>query len=251
VVLVLCGIGVVAAGGCGWLQERGFKSGAMRRLERERAARSKLAAENEELEARLAALDARNDSLKTELAEAKAMTATTALVQVPAAGDPAPKAAEPTPKAAEPAQDSPDLMSKFRRLVGPGVAPIKVEGRDGVRLGSDIVFDSGKTTIKPSAKPMLKRVADAIQQLGQPVVVYVDGHTDSDPLRRTKHLYGDNYGLGKARAAAVARELEALGVPRGNVITRSFGKDKPIADNRTRGGKRQNRRVEITLAPQS
>jgi outer membrane protein OmpA-like peptidoglycan-associated protein len=229
------------------MQRRGFKSGAMRKLEAERAESSKLAAQNEELQARLAALDAKNDTLETELAAAKSKPATVT-VAAPAEPKPQPKTvevAEPAPKPRE------DLVASFRQLIGPGVTPIKVQGRDGIRLGSDIVFDSGKTSVKASAKPVLQSVAKAIRSLGQPVTVYVDGHTDSDPLRRTKHLYGDNRGLGKARAEAVARELEGLGVPRTSVVTRSFGKEKPIADNKTRRGKQLNRRVEISLAPSS
>lgn len=118
----------------------------------------------------------------------------------------------------------------------------------GVRIATDVLFSPGKTVVKSEAKSVLKKVANIVSKSGGDAVMYIDGHTDSDPLRVTKALYKDNYGLGEARAKAVANQLVSDGVPRSKIVTRSFGADHPIASNSTADGKRQNRRVEISLA---
>jgi len=142
-----------------------------------------------------------------------------------------------------------DRMAKLSSLLGGLGRPIvSVRGNQGIRLTSDLLFEPGKVEVKSSAIPLLTKVANVIKKLDSDVTVFIDGHTDSDPLNLTKKLYHNNYGLGAARANAVAKKLVAMGAPRERISTRSFGPDNPIASNSTPAGKRQNRRVEITFA---
>ncbi len=134
------------------------------------------------------------------------------------------------------------------QLRGLGTPIVTDDGRPGIRLAGDILFDPGEVDIEAGAKNLLNRVAREVRSLDSDIVTIVDGHTDSDPLNRVKHLYGDNYGLGMARANSVARLLVSQGVPQNKIITRSFGPDVPVADNETDEGKRRNRRVDITFA---
>jgi len=139
-----------------------------------------------------------------------------------------------------------DLNQKLIALAAP-----KPTGSAPFQLSGDVLFRPGKVDVRPEAKPTLLKVANIVKQAGDGAVVYVDGHTDSDPLVRTKGLYRDNYGLAQARANAVARQLTEMGVPRSKLVTRSFGPDRPVADNKTAAGKKQNRRVEISVAQAS
>ncbi len=134
------------------------------------------------------------------------------------------------------------------QLRGLGTPIVTDDGRPGIRLEGDILFDPGEVDVEEGAKNLLSRVAQEVRSLDRDIVTIVDGHTDSDPLNRVKHLYGDNYGLGMARANSVARLLVSQGVPQNKIITRSFGPDVPVADNETDEGKKRNRRVDITFA---
>lgn len=152
-----------------------------------------------------------------------------------------------TPSTAEAVRPAAEL--RWERLTealrGLGAPMITEKGGRGIRLSGDILFRSGKCDVNGGGKKVLGRVATVIKDLDDGVVVFVDGHTDSDPLRYTKGLYGDLYGLASARANAVARELVASGVARRQLITRSFGADYPIASNKTTAGKKRNRRVDM------
>jgi len=230
--VLVCLLGVLA-GGCSTmsdgLRRLGFESRASRLYRKQKADNARLAAQNAESEARLESLMAEQQRLTDKLAER----------EKPIAG----------PSAAPVPNDNNDakLARLLQRLGSDAEIVVTPDGNKGVRVKGDIFFRSGKTSVRREARGVLRKIATAINEFGN-VAVFVDGHTDNDPLRYTKAKYGDNYGLGAARATAVAKELVALGVPRSRLITRSFGEKRPIAENTTRAGKSKNRRVEFTFA---
>jgi outer membrane protein OmpA-like peptidoglycan-associated protein len=73
------------------------------------------------------------------------------------------------------------------------------------------------------------------------LVFLVAGHTDSVGSEER------NYELGQKRAGSVARYLIKQGIDPFRVTSTSYGEDNPVADNTTRDGKRQNRRIEILV----
>ena len=73
------------------------------------------------------------------------------------------------------------------------------------------------------------------------LVFLVAGHTDSVGSEER------NYELGQKRAGSVARYLIKQGIDPFRVTSTSYGEDSPVADNTTRDGKRQNRRIEILV----
>ncbi len=106
---------------------------------------------------------------------------------------------------------------------------------------SDVLFDTGKATLKPGAKLRLARVAGII--LAYPdLKLEVDGYTDS-----TGSL-DFNMGLSERRAAAVRNFLVSQGVTSVNVTERGFGPDNPVATNSTAAGRQMNRRVEMVVS---
>ncbi len=230
--LLVCALAVLASG-CGSmsaaLRDMGLESRGSRLYRAEKAKNERLAALAAESESQLAAAMAERDDLLAQLAKSK--------------DGPEIDVAAPAPKPV-------DNSEMWKRLGGLGEIIVAPDGTKALRMKGDLFFRSGKATVRSEARAVVSKIAAAIKQHGD-VVVYVDGHTDSDPLRYTKRKYGDNYGLGGARATAVAEQLVAMGVPRSQLITRSFGKDRPIADNTTRAGKSKNRRVEFTLARNS
>ncbi|HVT90429.1 MAG TPA: OmpA family protein [Tepidisphaeraceae bacterium] len=111
-----------------------------------------------------------------------------------------------------------------------------------VNLPGDVLFASGEADLKPSAKITLNKVVAAINKdyKGRKIMVY--GHTDSDPISRTKDKWKDNLDLSAARARTVAHFLIEQGVDQRNVTMRAYGETLP------KGSKPQSRRVEIVVA---
>lgn len=109
-------------------------------------------------------------------------------------------------------------------------------------LGSDVLFESGKATLQPGARAKLQQLAGVMQRYPQTTVTIV-GHTDN---RGTDAV---NERLSQERARAVADELAGFGVSSDRIVTRGAGDAQPIATNATPEGRQQNRRVDITVAP--
>jgi len=69
----------------------------------------------------------------------------------------------------------------------------------------------------------------------------IDGHTDSVGPK------GSNQALSERRANAVRDYLIANGIDADRLTAVGYGEDNPIANNRTRAGRKENRRVEVKL----
>jgi outer membrane protein OmpA-like peptidoglycan-associated protein len=106
---------------------------------------------------------------------------------------------------------------------------------------SDVLFDTGKSSLRPVAREKLAKVAGIVS--GHPgLKLDVEGHTDS--------VGGDDYNqqLSEQRGAAVAGYLTEQGMPAASVTSRGFGKTQPVASNDTAAGRQQNRRVELVIS---
>ncbi len=105
-----------------------------------------------------------------------------------------------------------------------------------------VKFGFNRTQLSPAAQQALDDFAKRIKDENKPVYVEVQGHTDN--VGSDKY----NESLGLARAQAVYRYLnqkEGFPLHRMNVI--SYGKTAPVADNKTRQGRAQNRRVALVV----
>jgi outer membrane protein OmpA-like peptidoglycan-associated protein len=106
---------------------------------------------------------------------------------------------------------------------------------------SDVLFDSGKYSLKPGAREKLAKVAGII--LGHPgLKIAVEGHTDS--------VGGDEYNLklSQNRANSVRAYLVSQSIDPAAVTATGFGKTMPVADNKTAAGRQANRRVELVVS---
>lgn len=112
-----------------------------------------------------------------------------------------------------------------------------------VNLG-DVLFDTGRYTLKPNAQIALAKVA-TILQLYPGLRVQVEGYTDS--------VGGDAYNqkLSENRANAVHDFLVQNGVPAANVTSVGYGKADPVASNDTAAGRAKNRRVNLVVSGQA
>ena len=135
-------------------------------------------------------------------------------------------------------------QGQFGGLEGEGVQVTEREGQVTVSVAGDVLFDPGSATIKSTFKSKLRQIAAALNQ-NPNQRIRVEGHTDSDPIRKSK--WRDNYHLSEARATAVRDYLSENGVARSRMSTVGHGPDQPVASNGSRTGKAQNRRVEIII----
>lgn len=104
-----------------------------------------------------------------------------------------------------------------------------------------ILFDTGKSSIKDESEAVLRDIIAILNKY--PTAKFtVEGHTDSVGSEKS------NLSLSEARAASVKDYLVANGVDQFRLSSKGYGESKPIADNKTRAGRKQNRRVEINLA---
>ena len=115
-------------------------------------------------------------------------------------------------------------------------------GNMTVTIPGDVLFDSGRATLKESSKSTLNKIAAAIKKDYAGKHVFVDGHTDPDPIAKTKGMWQDNLDLSAERARVVAKYLTGQGLEQKNVDTRAFGSTKP------KQTKDASRRVEIVVA---
>lgn len=107
---------------------------------------------------------------------------------------------------------------------------------------SDVLFDTGKATLRVGAREKLAKVAGIL--LAYPDLrLSLGGHTDSTGT------LSFNQQLSQQRAAAVRDYLVSQGLkPTEIVSVEGFGPSQPVASNATTAGRQQNRRVEIVVA---
>jgi chemotaxis protein MotB len=120
-----------------------------------------------------------------------------------------------------------------------------------VDLAEQIFFDSGRATLKPSGKEVLKKVGKALKEYENKLIRVV-GHTDNVKVARSlQATFPTNWELSVARATNVVRYLQEVGVPPERMIPAGRGEYEPVASNATPGGRQKNRRIEIMLIDQS
>ncbi|MCP3902842.1 MAG: OmpA family protein [Planctomycetes bacterium] len=123
-----------------------------------------------------------------------------------------------------------------------GIAGVSGSYRAGevtATVESDVLFSSGKATLRASAKRSLDAVARVLKSEYGGKMIRVAGHTDTDPIRKSG--FKSNHHLGFERAFAVRTYLASRGVSEENLYIASHGPDKSL------GSKKESRRVEIAV----
>jgi outer membrane protein OmpA-like peptidoglycan-associated protein len=105
---------------------------------------------------------------------------------------------------------------------------------------SDVLFDTGRYTLKPGAREKLAKIS-GIVLAHSGLSLQIEGHTDS--------VGGDEFNqqLSERRADSVRDFLAEQGVPGSFITARGFGKTQPVASNDTAEGRQRNRRVELVV----
>jgi chemotaxis protein MotB len=143
------------------------------------------------------------------------------------------------------------LRRKLDELTRLGLAVRIRHNRMVISLPGDVLFDTGKDTLKKDGEEILKKVASVIRS--DPALMQrtyqVAGSTDNQPLQGGP--YHDNWGLSLMRARSV---LVYLIGPQGNLpkdrwSAAGFGDTDPVASNATKEGQQKNRRCDLVVLP--
>ena len=233
--ILMSGVAVAAftlLSGCVSLEE--FNR-VQKHLETEQEANTAMAAENSRLEGLISSMRLEREKHIAAIEELR-------------------KSAESQPVVSED-----DLVKRMQEIWGSGLnnSPSEWEyvqsgGAVGVRMDdSGVLFKSGSWNLTDGTKGKLAELANIISgkvKTNPNLFVRVDGHTDSDPVKKLKSKgIQDNIHLSTMRAMAVRDFLVSKGVPKDRIFIAGFGEYWPLNPGKSAKDKQRNRRVEVYL----
>ncbi len=140
-----------------------------------------------------------------------------------------------------------DFLAKFKKMIDAGKVSIKVRhGRIVLTLKNDVLFDEGKTDLKPEGKAALSEIAQTLKTVSARSF-QVSGHTDNLPIKNKD--FASNWELSTQRAVVVVKFLAQAGVSSGVLSAAGYGEFDPVSQNVDAAGRAKNRRIEISLVP--
>ncbi len=140
--------------------------------------------------------------------------------------------------------DKPENYNGFEDSDGcPDKGPSLVQVGEGeIKILQKVEFATGKDKIDgPKSFQVLDAVVGAMKGHPEIFLVEIAGHTDNAGSA------ADNRTLSQKRAEAVVAYLTSKGIDKIRLQAKGYGPDKPIADNKTAGGRAKNRRVEFNI----
>ncbi|MHC4320972.1 MAG: OmpA/MotB family protein [Planctomycetota bacterium] len=143
------------------------------------------------------------------------------------------------------------LRAELERLassIGGGAVVRDTAEGPMIQLPETILFDSGLAKLKAKGEVALEKIAKHLKTHPS-AIVRVDGHTDNDPIVKSKYLWESNHHLSAGRALSVLHYLVNKGhIEENRIHIAGYGPNRPIASNKNKTGKMQNRRVEFLIS---
>jgi chemotaxis protein MotB len=149
------------------------------------------------------------------------------------------------------------LKSKLQSLTKLGLNVTVRNNRMVIQLPGDVLFDSGRETLKKEGQDILGKVAEVIRSDAalNSRSFQVAGHTDNAPLSGGR--FKDNWGLSVMRAREVLVYLVTPASEKGGGgglnparwSASGYGDTDPVKSNDTPDGKQSNRRCELVVVP--
>lgn len=138
-----------------------------------------------------------------------------------------------------------DMLEKAKAQFMPDEAEVYRDGQKLVVRMKKLAFPVGKADLTPGSMPLLAKLNQAIRDIDVNSRIQVQGHTDSTGN------HAKNQKLSEKRADAIKAYLIANGLEANQISTIGYGDSKPIAVNKTKEGRAQNRRVDVIIEPKS
>ena len=146
-------------------------------------------------------------------------------------------------EASTPRVEPNSLINELQKDLGGDADVSYRRGRISIGVNNRVTYDSGSTALKSTAHGVLRNVSSVLRSKFAGRRYYIEGHTDTDPIVKTKGKYSSNRDLSAKRADAVAQYLIEQGVPESAIVIVGYGQFDPL----DRGNKASNRRVEIVV----
>jgi outer membrane protein OmpA-like peptidoglycan-associated protein len=204
---------------------------------RAQAETAKADAERMKQQAEQAAQEAARQRQEAEAARAAALAQQQAAVEQQKAAEAETEKARQAAAQAE--KEKADLRAQLLAQLN-SILQTRDSARGLIVNMSDVLFDTGKFTLKPGAREKLAKISGIV--LAHPGLnLQIEGYTDS--------VGGDemNQQLSERRADSVRDFLAEQGVSGSAMAARGFGKSQPVASNDTADGRQRNRRVELVV----
>lgn len=112
-----------------------------------------------------------------------------------------------------------------------------------VEINTSVLFDVGSAELENDASVPLKSLANVLGPLPNPI--QVEGHTDNSPIKTA--IFPSNWELSAARSASVVHLFSKNGVEPERMTAIGYGQFRPKTSNKTKKGRRNNRRVVIVI----
>ena len=218
-----------------------FARQAVQRAEDARIVTLRKQADEREMNAEIAKRDAQSQAQKSQMAAAQSQMETAQADAARARAEA--QAADARARAAEANKSAESANAVREKLLGElnSVLATSESARGLIVNMSDVLFDTGKYTLKPGTQVSLAKVAGILESYPG-LKLQVEGYTDS--------VGGDEFNqkLSENRADAVRDFLLSQGVSTNNISATGYGKSNPVADNGTAQGRQQNRRVNLVVS---
>ncbi|WP_299963757.1 type VI secretion system protein TssL, long form [uncultured Roseobacter sp.] len=161
-----------------------------------------------------------------------------------ARAEPAPP--PPPPPAPQPPRE--DALDRITAFLAPEIAQelVSVAGEANtvrIRINGEGMFGSGSDVLRPDIRPLIDRVAGALETESGPVIVA--GHSDNVPINTAR--FPSNLSLSLARAEAVMEKMATTLSAPDRLTAEGRADSEPIASNDTAQGRAQNRRIDVIL----
>lgn len=190
-----------------------------------------------QLQAQMAQMEAERAAAAKAQADAERAKAEAERAKAEAEAEVARARAEAASKAAQSAAEAREkLLSQLNSVLATS------ESARGLIVNmSDVLFDTGKYTLKPGTQVSLAKVSGILQSYPG-LKLQVEGYTDSTGTPEFNQKLSEN------RADAVRDFLVSMGVAQGNIVATGYGQNHPVAENNTVAGRAQNRRVQLVVS---
>ncbi|MEJ0007388.1 MAG: flagellar motor protein MotD [Steroidobacteraceae bacterium] len=139
-----------------------------------------------------------------------------------------------------------DISAAMADLIKSNLVAVRRNGTTiEVEIRTDILFPSGSATLSPTAVGVIRKLAQTLTSLPNPV--RVEGHTDSQPIETA--AFPSNWELSSARAASVVHLIANSGINPARLSVIGRAQYSPAQSNGTVAGRNANRRVLIAILP--
>src|SRR5215469_14692180 len=216
-----------------------FARQAVQRAEDARLVTLRKQAAEREMNAQLAKQKAETEAAQSQM-EAERAAAAKAQADAERARAEAERARAEAEAASKAAQSAAEAREKLLSQLN-SVLATSESARGLIVNMSDVLFDTGKYTLKPGTQVSLAKVSGILQAYPG-LKLQVEGYTDSTGTPEFNQKLSEN------RAGAVRDFLVSMGVAQGNIVATGYGQNHPVADNNTVAGRAQNRRVQLVVS---